>query len=114
MGISVSVYRHGKYDCTNGGISSKFDQLTIVNAEGPFDPDEKAPAAILIESHGNAVIRPAVFDKATGEYVVEPNKWFMFGGNFAYTSDSRFREAVEKVCGRRFYGAVPIHDRCEE
>ena len=40
-------------------------------------------------------------------------KWTMFGGNFAYTSDSRFSEAVSAIVGYRFYGAVPIHDRIE-
>jgi hypothetical protein len=35
----------------------------------------------------------------------------MFGGNYAETCDSRFQEALRKVTGARFYGAVPIHDR---
>jgi len=37
----------------------------------------------------------------------------MFGGNYASTSDSRFGEAVEKIIGTRFYGAVAVHDRVE-
>jgi len=37
----------------------------------------------------------------------------MFGGNYAATSDSRFGEAIEKLTGQDFYGAVPIHDRKE-
>jgi hypothetical protein len=35
----------------------------------------------------------------------------MDGGNFAYSSDARFNNAVEKIAGYR--GAVSIHDRIE-
>jgi hypothetical protein len=35
----------------------------------------------------------------------------MFGGNFGYSSDSRFSEAVRELTGSPHYGAVPIHDR---
>jgi hypothetical protein len=37
----------------------------------------------------------------------EPASWYMFGGSFIFTSDSRFRQAID------FYGAVPLHDRRE-
>jgi hypothetical protein len=37
----------------------------------------------------------------------------MFGGNYAGTSDSRFKDAVENLIGTRFYGAIPVHDRYE-
>jgi hypothetical protein len=36
---------------------------------------------------------------------LEGNPWTMFGGNFAWTSDSRFREL--------YPNPVPVHDRIE-
>jgi len=36
----------------------------------------------------------------------------MAGGNYA-VGDSKFDEAVEKLLGTKFYGAVAIHDRFE-
>jgi hypothetical protein len=115
MGMIVNVYRTSTRDCTLNGISSQHDRLTLVNVEGPFEPDDDAPAAMLI--HGNAPgclrIVPAV------QYEGRPNAFYprdggvMMGGNYAATSDSRFTEACERLLGYRFYGAVPIHDRIE-
>jgi hypothetical protein len=120
MGIIVSVLRSfhqyedadGNWleinDSTNGGITNVetgVHKLTIINAEGPFEPDEKAPAAVIaLTPFGNAKIVPADDPKGTG---------VMFGGNYAATSDSRFNEAIKKMTGQDFYGAVPIHDRKE-
>jgi len=110
MGLIVSVYRNAEsnYDCTNGGISSRFTRLTLINVEGPFEPTANAPAALLLSNHFNTVrIVPA---DENGEQI---KGWTMFGGNYASTSDSRFGEAVEKINGIRYPGAVPIHDRIE-
>ena len=117
MGIRVDVLRShhdqdswlGDVDCTNGGITNHKNgvhELTIINADGPFEPDEKAPAAvIMLTQFGNAKILPAADAK--------DENWMMFGGNYAATSDSRFGDAIEKLTGQDFYGAVPIHDRKE-
>lgn len=51
-GLHCNVLRDGgsKYDCTNGGISSQHDSLTLVTdgVRGPFEPDEKAPEIALL------------------------------------------------------------------
>jgi len=102
MGLRVSIYRDSgsDYDCTNGGISSKFTELTLVNVPGPFDPTPDAPAAILeAVDKGSARIVPVFQPEGT----LGP----MFGGNYAASSDSRFRKAAG------IYGAVAIHDRFE-
>lgn len=116
MGIMVDVYRSvTQYDewleiddCTNNGltnIETGAHRLTIVNADGPFDPDEKAPAAVItMTPYGDPKIVPA--DNPEGKGV-------MFGGNYAATSDSRFGEAIKRITGKDFYGAVAIHDRKE-
>lgn len=112
MGMFLSVYRDADgIDCTNRGLSSIFNCICVVNVEGPFHPDFDHPP-FLLENHYQKALRlvPAVFKN--GKY--EPMEgWFMFGGNYASTSDSRLGDAIEKLLGRRFYGAIAIHDRKE-
>lgn len=119
MGMIVNVLKNALGDCTNGGISGSANYLCVVNVDGPFEPTEKYPAAILTTNQvGNPVIKPAEYDKTTyADGSAEINfsvkeGWFMMGGNFAYTSDSRFGKALRKM-GANFYGAIPIHDRQE-
>lgn len=123
MGLNVEVYksvRRGLFDgmdCTMGGISSKAETLCLVNVSGPFEPKEEwpamVPAAMLVKGNvpGALHIVPAVKNDA-GEWVPD-SRWFMMGGNYAATSDSRFSDACEKMLGHAFYGAVAIHDRHE-
>lgn len=114
MGMIVNVLRSASYgDCTNNGVSAQFDQLCLVNVDGPFDPSDTAGAAMLVKGNvdGIVVIKPA-FEEDDGSYHVT-NQWVMMGGNYAATSDSRFSQAVERILGDRFYGAVAIHDRVE-
>jgi len=113
MGLLVSVYRFPLGDCTLGGISSKAKDLCLVNVDGPFSPDEKCPAAMLVPGNGRGLVKivPAVLDDKK-RYSAEP-RWVMMGGNFAHTSDSRFNNAVSRITGAVSYGAVPIHDRIE-
>lgn len=113
MGLIVNVYRSSGSDCTNGGISSKHQTLCVVNAEGPFEPTENCPA-VMLDNHYPGIVRivPAV-QGALGHWFVNKTKWFMAGGNYAATSDSRFSYAIEALTDARFYGAVSIHDRVE-
>jgi hypothetical protein len=111
MGMLVSVYRTDM-DCTNDGISSKAKNLCVVNVSGPFTPNDTTPAAILEKSkHGVVRLVPAVLNEQTLQW--EPTGyWVMNGGNFAATSDSRFREAIEAL-GASPCSAIPIFDRIE-
>ena len=103
MGLHVNVYRNGS-DCTNGGKSANCEWICVVNIDGPFEPDESAPAFMLEEGNlGTAVLRPV----DGPENMMGP----CMGGNYGGTSDSRFSEAVAKILGHSFYGAIPIHDR---
>jgi len=112
MGMIVSVYRTdtGSHDCTNGGMTNnKFgvSKLCIINIDGPFEPTDDTPAAALeVGPLGSARIVPAT---PRWHRTAHP----MFGGNFAYTSGSRFRRAVEEITGADFAGPVHIHDRFE-
>lgn len=110
MGLIVNVYRPAgrDSDCTNGGLSSRVDRLCLVNVDGPFDPSPEAPAALL--RHGP--LKSLNIVPCDGEAQALPG-WFMFGGNLAATSDSRFGEAVRAMTGGQHVGAVNIHDRLE-
>lgn len=115
MPLILSVYRTPGVDCTNDGISAKNDQLLLLNAEGPFEHlIDKMPMVILRERHGVLSLVPAErYHNRDGSSILRPVSGTMMGGNFASTSDSRFREACEDVLGDYFYGAVAIHDRIE-
>lgn len=106
MGLIVSVLRGGPgSNCTNGA-SKVFDSLLVTNVSGPFD-NHDMPRFLLVDGNlpGTA--------KLVSESNQEAGDWTMFGGNFAYTSDSRWSEAIEEICGSRQSGAVAIHDRVE-
>ena len=107
MGINVSVYKDAdsNYDCTMNGVTNRFTKLCVTNVDGPFDPSDDCPPVQLVEGNLPGTVK-IVPEEGKG-------KWTMFGGNYAATSDSRFSEAVEKIVGGRFYGAVPVHDRVE-
>jgi hypothetical protein len=102
-GLSVSVYRDADgSDCTLGGVTSKYKSFVLLsqdeNAEGQvFEPSEKSPALIIRERGGYVWAEPV--DKPTGRIG-------MMGGNFVYSSDSRYRRGVSQ-------GPIPVHDRFE-
>ena len=116
MGLFVSVYKNPMGDCTLGGISSQVEDLCLVNVDGPFQPDHRAPAALLVKGNGPGLVKivPAMPDGHRVGNWVPRTEWCMMGGNYAATSDSRFHEAVRRITGAQSYGAVPIHDRIEK
>lgn len=99
--LSAEVFRSGLGDCTNGGISSTRKELYILGSDGPFEPSDIRECVtverkeVCGQEYLNA--KPAYF----------PRRWYMMGGNFLYTSDSRYREYT----GMKY--PIPIHDRHE-
>ncbi len=104
-GIGVSIYRTNAFgDATNGGISSKVNSATLIGEGMPelFEPDTKSPGLRIVKRMFGS--RPY--------YHCEPlegrdpkNVGWMFGGNFVYTSDSRYNRLTNYP--------MPIHDRQE-
>ena len=98
MTFHATVLRND-VDCTNGGLSSKTRRVIII---GEFDEVPNDP------------ILPLLRLKTRGDYrYLEPVKpvpkghaGWMAGGNFAYSSDSRFSEEVNEY-------PVAIHDRSD-
>ena len=100
MGLIVNIYR-GDYDSDLNRFRGA-RSVTVVNVPGPFDPTPERPAARLDRNaYGSVILVP---DEPVGEGFTP----YMFGGTFASSSDSRFRQAAG------IYGAVPVHDRSED
>jgi hypothetical protein len=113
MGLLIYVYKHSLGDSTNGGISSQCSTLCLVNAEGPFEPSEERPA-VLMQQHVRGALRIIrAYKDRFGHWGPDSYNSHMAGGNFGYTSDSRFSGLARKLLGHDFYGAVSIHDRIE-
>ncbi len=99
--ISAEIFRWSLGDCSNGGMSSRHKEVLIIVDRGmPLEFDENNPPENLVVMEegfmGHKYLRP--FKSA------DPNKTgYMFGGNFAYSSDSRFP----------FDYPLGIHDREE-
>lgn len=111
--LSVWVYRHmqdGKpLDCTNGGVSGREDMVLLVG--------DGVDGYLEVPSHvstfdGRAILRldrrgkdPRMI-RAVPVVVGQKEPWFMDGGNFIYSCDSRF-----SALNNGF--PIPIHDRVE-
>ena len=115
MALSVNVYEH-KYeifpdnDCTNGGISSRHKTLYLL-CEDQEKAQKEAWNWSKVDENDERLIKivrstPCGRPYVHAEPVNDPNKreiGYMFGGNFIYTSDSRFPENYP----------IPLHDRSE-
>lgn len=103
--ITAYIYRSGHGDCSNGGISSRYDEVLVPVEDGYIDVDTDNPPENLVR-----IVRRNIYGC---EYVhVEPwnceGRIVMSGGTFVYSSDSRFIETINN-------GDYPVslHDRCE-
>ena len=106
----MRVYRDsGKYDCTNNGVSSRFDELFVPCPTSPFECDEDDERLCDIQTRD-------LFGHVYAELVPRnlKGRWTMMGGNFAGTFDSRFSEMVEELTGYPCRSILPIHDRVED
>lgn len=105
-GMIVNIFRTDRQDCSNGGISSKFDRALLIGEGIPeIFEDADLPKIVLEKGNLQGTVKAMLAD--TG------GKWSMFGGCFVHSSDSRFSEAVERITGSKFYDAVALHDRFE-
>lgn len=100
MGLHVSIYR-SDYDTELNVFYGK-KGVTVINVEGPFQPSEDYPAALIKDGYtsGSKIIVPA--DDWTDKDGAQ-----MSGGTFANSSDSRWSAASLT------YNAISIHDRRE-
>lgn len=107
-GITALIYRDALgTDFSNRGISTRVMEVTVIgpDIDPIFEPTQERPAVRLVksESFNNEPVVHAEPVTPAGE----PAPWYMFGGTFIFSSDSRFRNAAGH------YAAVPLHDRRE-
>lgn len=102
--LPISVYKDKKIgDCTNGGISSRYNELLLICEDGFITVDEENPPENLVQ-----IVTRHLFGKEYKhiEPVARPTgAGWMSGGNIAYTCDSRFSRLSEYP--------LSIHDRQE-
>jgi hypothetical protein len=102
-GIICQIYRWNLGECSNGGISSKFNEVVVIDPyiNGPFEPNENTPAVKLVRRTigGESYIH--------AEPILPNGEWkhFMAGGTFISSCDSRFRSVCKYP--------VALHDRTE-
>lgn len=104
-GLTVGVFREVDFpDCTANGITSKVSRIILVDdsIEGPFKVQEGETYLVLIRRtlFGRVYIHaePRVNGKE-----LKGDGFGMFGGNFIYSSDSRFPNDYP----------IGVHDRFE-
>ena len=105
-GLLVFVYRNGS-DCTNKGISSKFDKIVLVMPQGgPFKVSEGEPYLVLNprEDLSRTLGKDCTVAEPGFDHRMDAEHHIMFGGNFIYSSDSRFPKDHP----------IPIHDRFDK
>ena len=103
-GLLVFVYRGVSFgDCTAGGMSSRVDKFVLVGENEDcdvFEADENSPALKLVRREAGTkreYLHAEPLETPDGK--LGP----MMGGNFIYSSDSRFPSRYP----------IPIHDRFE-
>ncbi len=94
---SVFCQRTNPEGCTNAGVSSSIDDFILIPETHRDEPEYVGRADVLVLDvfHGCPRARPLLLVKA--------NDHTMFGGNFVYTSDSRFPSPQP----------IKVHDRVE-
>lgn len=101
-GLICSVFRDASHgDCSNNGITNRYTRVILVGPGIPeiFEPSDDMPALRFIPREGwGGYYATTLVDQ---EDSVGPNA--MFGGNFIYSSDSRFPSKQP----------IPVHDRFE-
>jgi len=115
-GLRAHVFKTPLYEhCSNGGISARCDEVTIMNADGPSEPTPDAPAVLLV-ANGPGMVRavPAVrIDDEWHPLELEDVVGPAMGGAYVASPCTPFSDATEEITGAPFYGAVALHDRFE-
>ena len=109
LGYYASAARKACEAVLAGGVSSRSNTLEL------FAPHLScAQVANYCLENGidvNSVVKLVYrenLDYIHAEPIVDRGRWYMFGGNYLKTSDSRFKD----LTGIRY--PVPVHDRTEE
>lgn len=114
MGLIASIYKDRGRSFSNGGISARYDEVLIVNVDGPFEPHVGRPNVMLVRGNVPGSVKMVVAEQAYdgGWHEVSDDRMGpMMGGTYVGTSDARLREAVRALGSNETL--VPLHDRYE-
>jgi len=104
-GFTAYILKDKKGDCSNFGISSKCDKVTIIDENVPamYEPTKEAPAVKIVRRtiYGEQYIHAEPIEQTSPKH-----RGWMAGGCFIYSCDSRFRQGVNAY-------PVSLHDRQE-
>lgn len=95
-------------DCTAGGLTSHSNQFDVFAPHLSFA--QVIDYCLRKQMNMNKVlklVRREGLDYIHAEPVINRSRWYMAGGNFIYSSDSRFK----KITGIQY--PVSVHDRTE-
>ncbi len=112
MGIIAQVYRSCLDDHSNGGLSSKFHEVEIVNDEPPSSTRSKEHPPVLLVLGSNG-------PKAVLALSEDGRRWdpaayqYTHGGTYIGSDDPRFAQLVTKLLGYWMDGAIRFYDREE-
>jgi len=98
----VNVYRPD-HDCSNGGVTEQCNRLLLVDEPDPPETINGLPVLVLERRGVPSMLcaRPATPPRG-----IDSVDAGMFGGNFVWSSDSRFRQEMSQW-------PIPVHDRFE-
>lgn len=104
-GLTVGIFKQVDFpDCTMNGITSKVSRIVLVDdtISGPFKVMEDEVYLVLVRRQimGREFIHA---EPRVNGHKVNSYDYGMFGGNFIYTSDSRFPSSYP----------IGVHDRFE-
>jgi len=100
-GMTCSVYTtdYGGVDCTLGGVTSRRKRVLLVGDGVPEIFEAGDDDEVLVLQKKEISGKTYLFAKPLDS----EDSWTMFGGNFIYSSDSRFPNKYP----------IPVHDRVE-
>lgn len=103
--LGIYVLRNNSFgDCSNNGVSARYDRLTMITENEVLDfTGDKKNVVVKIDRVLFGKIMPVLVPLEVYNEYKASKLPIMFGGNFGYTSDSRFG----------FDYPLPIHDRVE-
>ena len=100
--LRINIYKNNGSDCSNHGISERFNEILLVCESGYIDVNGDEPNLCKL-------VKRTLFggrEYMHVEPVARPNGiGWMAGGTLVYSCDSRFRELSEYP--------LSLHDRCE-
>lgn len=107
--LTVHVLRSTLGDCTNGGVSSRSDSFDLFASHLSYAQvvDYCLEKGIDVNKALKLVHRENL-NYIHAEPIINRSKWYMAGGNFVKSCDSRFKD----LTGIGY--PVPVHDRTEE